>query len=30
MLRQRTKISWIRLGDENNAFLHAMLKSKKK
>ncbi|XP_058725957.1 uncharacterized protein LOC131597268 [Vicia villosa] len=28
MMRQKAKIDWIRLGDENNSYFHASLKSK--
>ena len=30
LLKQRSKIAWIRLGDGNNSFFHASLKSKQK
>lgn len=30
VLRQRAKVEWIRLGDGNNAFFHASLKSRQK
>ncbi|KAH1189577.1 Transposon TX1 uncharacterized protein [Glycine max] len=30
VLRQRAKVDWIRLGDGNNAFFHASLKSRQK
>lgn len=28
VLRQNAKIKWIRLGDRNNSYFHASLKSK--
>lgn len=28
MMQQRTKVDWIKLGDGNNAYFHAYLKSK--
>lgn len=30
MLRQRAKVEWIKLGDSNSAYFHAILKSKHK
>ena len=28
MLRQRAKVDWLRMGDENNAFFHSIIKAK--
>lgn len=30
LLRQRAKVDWIKLGDNNSAYFHAILKSKYK
>lgn len=30
MLRQRAKIKWLRVGDDNNAYFHASLRAKQK